>query len=260
MSNNYSGTNATMGKRKIRAYDNGAGRKFARTMGFSRRSAGAPRSISLRVVDKAVGKALKKRSIVTPEQKYTDLISTGGAVSTTAVVSHLTGLNLGTTDNTRIGCKITVTKIEFNAFIQLSASAGGGIDAGKIALFIDKTTIGVAPIFSNLASADTLAPYNNNGGSVLIKAANADENFYIIKEWDFSLDANAGVAAAWQADIVRFKCSIPIKRVIRYNNGNAGTVADVISGGFFLGYVGSQAPGATQSSIQYFVRVWYTDS
>lgn len=259
MADNYSGRNAQMGKRKIRDYDSGAAKKFSRSMGFTRRRVAVPRVVPMNI-DRAVGLALKKRSIPTPEQKYTDLISTGGALSTTAVVSHLTGLALGTTDNARIGCKIIVTKIEFNGFAQLSASAGGGVDAGKISLFIDKQTIGVAPVFSNLASADTLTPYNNNGGSVLIKSANNDDGFYIIKDWDYSLDARAGVAAAWQSDIVRFKCSIPIRRVVRYNNGNAGTVADVISNGFFLGYVGSQAAGATQSTLQYFVRVWYTDA
>lgn len=259
MSDNYTGSNSQLGKRKIRAYSNGAASKFARTMGFKRRHVSVPRIIPMNI-DKAVGKALKKRSIATPEQKYVDTLSTGASLSTTQAVVLLNGLILGTTDNTRIGTKITVTKIEMNGLAQLSATAGGGLDAGKVALFIDRQVGSAAPAFSNLASADTFAPYNHNGASVLIKSGNMDDEFYIIKEWDYSLDARAGVAGAWQGDVVRFKAEIPIRRVVHYNNGNAGTVADIISNAFYLGYIGSQAAGATATSLQYFIRIWYTDS
>lgn len=259
MSNNYTGSNARQGKRKRTSGPREMlVSRLSRKLFFKGPRPAVPQMSSM-VFDKAVGRALKARMITPPEQKFRDTISTDAIISTTETVVLLNGLVLGTTDETRVGTKIRVTKVELNGFIQLSGVAGGGLDVGKISLFVHKQVNGATTAFSVLGTSATPAPYNDNGNAVCLKNGNNADDYYIIKDWDYSLDSNAGVSGAWQFDTLRIKCEVPINRVVVFNNGNAGTVADIISNAFYLGTLGSHVAGASQTSFQYFARVWYTD-
>lgn len=253
----YTGNNRTYGsaKRKRTGDRSNFASKLSRRL-FSK-GVSAP---SAAVMDRAVGKALKKRYIQGPEQKYIEKISTGIDVSSTATVFLLNNLALGTTDNSRVGSKVRITKVELCAFMSLNPAASGGSDAGKLSLFIQKQVNGLAPGFASAVDSDTNAPYVSNGNSMMLKNATFEDQYYIIKDWDFALDANAGVSGAWQADIIRFKCEVPVNRVVEYDNSNADTVADILKNAVYLGWKGAHtAGGGGTTTLQFIARVFYTD-
>lgn len=250
----YSGSNRTYGSKK-RKLSKRAG-AFADRMGFKRFR--GP-TISVKKIDRLVGKSLKSRNITEPEQKYLETVSTGTSISATENLVLLNAMFLGTTDNQKIGNKIRVTKLEINAIVALSPTAAGGRDFGKVSLFIDKQADGQAPGFSSAIGSNSQTPYTNNGGNILIKNANLEHMFYIIKDWDYVLDSTAGVSGTWQQNVCRMKAEIPINRVVQYNNADTGTITEIMTNSFYLGFLGSQTAGATESIIAYFVRLWYTD-
>lgn len=255
----YTGNNSKYGsaKRKRTGDRSNFASKLSRSLFFKN-----PISLSSKpALDKAIGQALKKRHINSPEQKYVEFISTGVSVSATETLVLLNGISLGTTDNSRIGERIRVTKIEFNAFMSLNPAASGGSDVGKLSLFIDKQVNGSATEFTTAINSDVPAPYTDTGNSICLKNAAFEDSYYIIKDWDWTLDANAGVSGAWQADIMRFKCEVPINRIVRYDNSNAGNITDIITNAIYLGFIGAHtAGGGGTSTLAYFARVWYTDA
>lgn len=254
----YTGNNSKYGsaKRKRTGDRSNFASKLSRNLFFKN-----PISLSSKPsLDKAIGRALKKRMIASPEQKYVELISTGTSVSSTETLVLLNGISLGTTDNSRIGQKIRITKLEFNGFMSLNPAASGGSDTGKVSLFLDKQANASATAFAVAINSDVAAPYTDNGNSMMLKNATHEKVYYIIKDWDYTLDANAGVSGAWQADIMRFKCEVPINRVIVYDNSNAGNITDIISNSMWLGFKGAHTSGGGgTSTIAYVVRVWFTD-
>lgn len=221
---------------------------------------GAP--MTVQSFDKMFSKALKTRHISTPEQKYKE-VEFSGTISTTSAITLVNGMAQGDANGTRDGLKIIITKIEFEAQLIMSSTAVSGFDRGKVSIFIDKQANGAAPIFSSIVGSALLAPYTNSTGATpLLKNGQFDDQFYIIKDWDYVLDANAfnDAAGVWQRDAMHLKYNKPLRRVIEYNLGNAGTVADIVSNAIYIGGLGGQAAGATATSFSYLVRIWYTDA
>lgn len=246
------GRNYQQGKRNTgRSSFNGAS-GFRRRMGFSKRRSIVP-FMNLKVMDAAVGRGLKKRLIQEGEQKVIETAVTDGAVSLTNVLNLLNGIQLGSTTGTRVGSKVRITKIQVLGDLRLSTTATNGLDRGKMTLFIDKQTNGAAPLYStdtDLSSLYTPANYP------FFKTNAYEDAFYIIKELDWILEANY----SGQQNAFVFKWDIPINRVVKYNSGNAGTVADIVSNAVYFAYRGSIAAGAAASGISFRARVWYTDS
>lgn len=261
MSDSYSGSNRSYGSAKRKR---SGGVRSASASKLSRRMFGhrvAPQ-LSAAVFDKAVGRALKARHIEAPEQKYLETIFENFEVLSTPTITLLNGLQVGTTDNTRIGNKIRVTKVELIMTMIMSATNSlGGRDQGKLALFIHKDANGDVPLFENGIGTNTDAVYTSNGGigGLSLKNANNESQFYIIKDWDWVLDATAGVSGAWQRNTLKFKCNIPINRITQYNNSDAGTIADIEKNALYLGWAGSTVTGATATVASGIVRVFYTD-
>lgn len=265
MPNNYSGSNVGQGKRK-RTVSGFAGRdgyasKLSRKLFYQKGPVGAP-LLNSKTIDKFVARSLRTRMIQSPEQKYAEVVGTGVALNTTTVVVLMSGMVQGDGPTNRTGNKVHVTKVEFAAYLVLSPDAVTGSDNGKIALFIYKQPNAVAPVFTAVPNSPNNAVYNSNGTSSypLLKNALQEDQFYIIKEWDFTLDANAGVVGDWQGDGQVFKCHVPVSRIIEYNAGSAGNITDCVKNAFYLGYVGTQAAGAAQSLMTYYTRIWYTDA
>lgn len=264
MSQFYTGSNAKYGKRKIgRTGDSAAGALSKRL--FFKKGSGASPLLNTKSIEKIINKTLKKRMITPPEQRYFETTLTASTISTTSVMTLLSGVLQGDTPGTRTGSKIRVTKIELVGLVEMSDTAVTGSDNGKISIFIHKQANGVAPgAFAGTPSSSATAPYNSNGAVSypLLKNSLYEDEFYIIKDWDFTLDANAYNVAttAWQQDSFNIKAEIPINRVIKYNAGNAGTIVDCIKNAIYIGYVGTQAPGAAASFITWYSRIWFTDA
>lgn len=256
------GSNAQYGakKRKASAPSRGFASALSRNLYYMKGPRG-PAPMTVQSFDKFFNKAMIKRNIAVPEQKWKE-IESAGTISATQGLVLLNGLALGDSQGTRTGTKVVVTKVEMIANLILSATAAAGYDAGKIALFVDKQANGASPIFSAGGGTSTIAPYTNNaGGPPLIKNAIYDDQFYIVKDWDYCLDGNYGiVGTSQQRDCATLKCNMPLRRVVNYNLLNNGTVTDIVTNAIYLGYIGSQAAGATATSFSYILRVWYTDA
>lgn len=256
------GKNSQYGSAKKRKHSR-TGRSEASTL--SRQlffKGGVTPQISPMVFDRAVGRALKARRITTPEQKFFEVPFTSFSNSVTSAITLLSGIGLGDTTTQRAGAKIRITKIEATIQLFLSSTAGGGQDAGKFSIFIQKQCNGVAPIFETAPLSAVPAPYNSNGTNSypILKNSLFEDQFYIVKDWDYCLDANAGDSTlGWQSDTCHLKCEVPINRVIEYNNGNAQSVADCIRNAIWLGRVGGQAGGATATAWNGLTRIWFTD-
>lgn len=257
-----SGTNAQYGraKRKRSGPQRGFASALSRNLFFNKGPQGAP--MTVQSFDKMFSRSLARRHISTPEQKYKE-VEVSTTVSTTQALSLINGMVQGDTNATRDGLKIVITKLEFECQLIMSETATGGFDRGKISLFIDKNANGAAPLFSTITGSAVIAPYTNSTGfTPLLKNGQFDDQFYIIKDWDYVLDANSfnGPATVWQRDTVHLKYNKPLRRVIEYNLGNAGTVADIVTNAMYVGRIGGQAAGATATSMAFLVRIWYTDA
>lgn len=269
MPENYTGTNAGMGSKK-RGRDGPLSNYRPAKLMRSKGGFGPP--MSVKNVNKIINTNLKRKNIAAPEQKYIEL---SGAVDISNVANGtvvlLNGMAEGDTELTRTGIKIRTTKMEFVATITMSPTAALGSDNGKVSLFVHRQANNAGTSFSLASGSGGLAPYwlGATPGYPLVKAAMQEDEYYIIKDFDYSLDAKAigsslivgGVTTTtdWQADCQVLKCSVPISRVVQYNGGNAGTVADIIRNAFYLGFGGVQAAGVTATNMSYITRLWYTD-
>lgn len=261
MSNTFAATNSKYGsaKRKRGFNPSMAASKLSRKLFF--------KQFPVPNVDKAVGRALKSRLIHSPEQKFIEVIGDGTTISTSAVMTLLNPILEGDNEQNRSGAKVRVTKIEFVASLILGNLAAGGADRGLVSLFIKKQTNAAAPsALVGASGSGNSVPYTSvaAGAVSVLKTALQEDEYYIIKDWQYSLDSNASLgtiaAPEWQRDSLHLRCSIPLSRVIHYNDANGGTVADIIINAIYLGYVGSQTNTADiRTSIQYVARVWFTD-
>lgn len=245
------GNNFQQGKRKRGFNPSMRASKLSRRLFYKGRPAAA--RVTPMVIDKAIGRSLKKRLIQEPEQKVHEVQITDGAVSTTNVINLLNGLQLGDTVATRTGNKVRITKIQILGDIRLSTTATNGLDRGKLTLYIDKQTNGAAGLYSTDTDASSLY---TPAAYPFFKTNAWQDAYYIIKELDWVLDANYG----GQQNAFTFKWDVPIDRLIKYNSGNAGTVADIVTNAFYLGYRGSIAAGAAASGITFRSRIYFTDS
>lgn len=230
---------------------------FADRMGFGKRARLAP------VVDvqKVVNRTLKKRNISMPENKFHDVGFVGTAVNTAAAVTLLNGIASGDTASTRDGAKFRITKIEVTLQLILSATAAGGYDAGKVSVFVYKPANLTAPTMAAGVNTTTSCYWNNGTNPYpVLKNALAEDNFYIVKDFDYCLDANTALAGpAYQTDSCHLKVEVPVNRVVEYTNATTGVVADILKNSVWLGYVGSQAAGAGNTTMNGLCRVWFQD-
>lgn len=245
------GRNNQQGKRKRGFNPSMAASKLSRRLFFKGRK--APFRFTPMDIDKQVGKSLKNRLIQMPEQKVHEVQVTEGAVSTTNVINLLNGLQTGDTAAIRTGGKVRITKIQVLGDIRLSTTATNGTDRGKLTLYIDKQTNGAAGLYSTDTDASSLY---TPASYPFFKTNAWQDAYYVIRELDWVLDANY----SGQQNTFNFKWDVPIDRIIHYNSGNAGTVADIVTNAFYLGYRGSIAAGAAASGITFRSRIYYTDS
>lgn len=256
-----SGTNAQLGKNKRkRGSQRGFASALSRNLFYGKGNA-QRMPMTVQSFDKFFQKSMLKRNIAVPEQKWKEFESLT-TISATQGLVLVNGLALGDSQGTRTGTKIVITKVEFIATLILSATAASGFDTGKIAIFVDKQANGAAPIFSAGGGTSTIAPYTNTSGAPpLLKNAIYDDQFYIVKEWDYALDGNYGiVGTSNQRDCAIIKCNIPLRRVVNYNLLNNGTVTDIVTNALYIGAIGQQTAGATATSFSYIMRMWYTDA
>lgn len=172
--------------------------------------------------------------------------------TTTAVVLLLNGMAQGTTASTRVGRKIMIKSIQW----KISAAAESLLNqvGSRIhwALVWDKQSNGAAPAYTDIY--DTATPTS------MFNISNSSR-FVILKSDDVVVTGvnnngtNMATVGAHQIINGYRRCELPVQ----YNAGNAGTVADIQTGGLFLVYVGDIAAGTSDVDMTGVVRIRYTD-
>lgn len=194
------------------------------------------------------------RALVRPgpsEDKYIHTTLASQNVDTIGAIVLLNGATLGTDVDDRIGRQTRLKRVEGNLH-SFSTSGTGTRQVHRIILFYDLMTDGVAPDFSEL-----LYPSATYG----VRNPIFNSRFLVVDDWQFSIGDDVAANQGNGDPGVRvhqfdYKLDLPVQ----YNGQNNGTVADLQSGGLFLGYMGSNANGVTAGAITGVVRVWFRDS
>lgn len=192
------------------------------------------------------------------EEKYyaiNGLLNANSAV-TWQFASALQGLVQGTTQTTRLGNRIYVKRLELS--VTLGANVGMGLN-GSICRFVvyhNRNTGGTGSALSGLLiTYDQLFDTNTFDA---LRAINQKGRATILKDGVYPMMAtssNAGTTVVTTSGPVNFRVRIPINKTIVYN-GNAGTIADLITDDYGVGFCSDDA-----ACCQIYIRskVIFTD-
>ena len=163
---------------------------------------------------------------------------------TTGAVTLLNGVARGDDINQRVGRRVRLASLQ--ASIVNYVTPATGIDQTHRCLIVyDKQSNGVAPAITDvLVSASTVA------------MPNLDNRQRFVILYDKLMHLNA---AAEPGSMVAFKINKRLPYGVQFNSGDAGTVADIQTGGLFFITIGSIAAGGTAGTFSGRVRVRYTD-
>lgn len=204
--------------------------------------------VLLRVPNKSNNKVVRKtqnkrKSIPSVELKSVD-VATQVATDTTGSLTLLNGIVPGVGFSQRLGRMVAMQRADI--FVNSVVTAATGIDQyQRVLVVMDRQANAAAPAITDiLMSVSISAQYN------LINAA----RFRILSDRRLYLNAagEPGSGKAW-------KISLPMSSRVRYNDGTAGTVADIATNSVYFITIGSVAAGATAGSTGFNSRVRYTD-
>jgi len=157
------------------------------------------------------------------EQKFKDTAlsfpANGGSVGITAATGMLNlDLAQGLTASTRIGYKVVIKSIQLKLSFHLAAGATGN-DIYHFYLVLDTATNGANPALADIFDAPgTIGEEMRNIAS--------GNRFKILKHFQVRLSADAGVAGAFDGDIVQeslyLKCNIPVTY-----SGTTGVITEI---------------------------------
>lgn len=164
---------------------------------------------------------------MTPEVKVLDT-DFNVQPSSTGAVTIINGMAPGTSNSTRIGQKIEVTSIDYKLSYQITSTdltEQTGIvnsDICAFAIVYDRQSNGGAPTWSDIFTNSTAinAPMGHR--------ITANFERFEVLACERLLVSTAGTNVAYAERHVR--CN----HEVRYNNGTAGTIADIQSGGLFV--------------------------
>lgn len=189
------------------------------------------------------------------EYKYLDYSNPGVNVYDAGVVSLMNACIQGLDSiSDRIGRKITMKSIQVRGIIantvaQLNAANFvGGTDCMKVAIVLDKQTNGAAPTLADIfnTSGAVNAPFSNT------TVSNVDR-FTVLYETLLTICATG-------SNIAKFDVTIPCNIDTRFNAGNAGNSADIVSGGLYIVFVDQNNTATNQTTASWISRVILTDS
>jgi len=157
----------------------------------------------------------------------------------------LNGIARGDEINERVGREVTLRSIQFN-FTPHVTVATGTDQQQRVLLVYDRQTNATALTAAQvLLTADTVAPRNLENR----------KRFKILFDRTFALNASGEPGSAVTRRFYR-----KLRHPVSFNAGDAGTVADIVTGSLYLVVVGSNAPGVTAGSVIFATRIRYTDN
>lgn len=199
------------------------------------------------------------------EKKLFDLGVGDVAVNTTGAFQLLNGLVRGTgLYGERVGAQITMDSIEIsgkvghNGYMGAANATATQQQVARLIVVRDKQTNGA--IFSLTDLLDTATANALYQGDWLGRY-----EILLDKRWvcpSMTTDASGNPSLVSQPGGVHaFYFKIPCKRKVHYNNGNAGTVADIDQGSIYMLWVGDNAASVTAAcTARVGVMAHYTDA
>jgi len=180
-----------------------------------------------------------------PEKKWKD-VSTAATFDLTGTLALLNGLDRGDDDGSRIGRKVTLKSLELRGVAKATVETGLA-QAIRVIVVYDSQTNAAAPgITDILNTADAVSLRNMNGST----------RFKVLIDWYGALGDATGDQRqpAFMHEYRKF--SLPMQ----FNNGDAGTVADIVMGSIYMVTVGELAAGATAGAGTIRTRIRYIDN
>lgn len=181
------------------------------------------------------------------EWKYTERIVDGPIDNSAMALFILNNMAQGSSASTRIGLKISVQSVELRWYSR--ATPFGGTDqVHRFWLFIDKQANGTLPLPNE---------YLLNPNTLAMRNLNYRKRFKTVMDRAYICNASAE-PFDHKYNHVYIKFRKPL--LVEYNNGNTGTIADIVSNSLIFGYVSNIAPGATAGQVYGNIRIRYTDN
>ena len=183
------------------------------------------------------------------ELKYVDVPDTLTTFTDGGLGFLLNGLAPGTGASQRIGKKVTLKSIQLRASIGASI-AGASPFQGMCRVFIlyDKQTNASLPTIGNiLETVHGTSPMNMDNR----------ERFVVLYDRQIALDQNGGNVSS------QIKMYKRLNLTTVFNNGAAGTVADINSGSILIVFISEQVnntPATNSPVVRWYSRIRYEDA
>lgn len=182
------------------------------------------------------------------EFKAIDRAAGNYAVDTAGVFALLNGCGLGSDIGDRIGRQILLRSVLVEGYIQ--SLPGSGVDqVGRVLIVYDRQSNGVLPAITDILAGAGVA------------AVTAPRNLSNRHRFKIMFDQRFALNASGESDAIKLvKFYRRLRHPVEFNAGDAGTIADIISGALIQVTIGSTPPGATAASMTVCTRVRYTDN
>jgi len=171
-------------------------------------------------------------------------VSTALAINTTSAMLLLNGIERGDDINQRNGREVTMKSIQLK--MATTVTAGDGTDQiHRVLVVYDRQTNG-APLTTAqvLQTTDCFSPRNLENR----------KRFKILFDRTYNLNASGEPGSK---HVLRFYRRL--LHPITFNGGDAGNVADIITGSLYMIVVGSNVAGVTAGSSTGTCRIRYQD-
>lgn len=222
-----------------------------------RRRAPAPQSGGSKVwqgIKKVGGMAIKALSMLNSEEKNITFTKSSTISTATSDITLINGLQQGTTDSTRVGDDVRFKSL-FIRMAILQNSLGGTSQPIRIIVLRDNQSNGAAPSGTNILTNanDYLSPLN----------LDYSRRFKILKDKMISVHQNGSAMQLlkWYFDLDKQQTHTGGKGSTQhrtdYGLGNAGTVADISTGAYYIVFLSNSADGPI---VEYTSRMRYVDN
>jgi hypothetical protein len=166
------------------------------------------------------------------------------AADTTGAIALLNGIVPGVGFSQRIGRQVRCHGMEVN--VKCQVTSGTGVDQTQRVLIVqDRQANGAALTIADVLTAVGTVTFPN-----LINQA----RFKILSDTVVDLNATAEAGS-----IKSFRLRLPVKAVTQFNDGNAGTIADIVTNSFYVLAMGSIVAGALAGTATVNCRYRFTD-
>jgi len=193
-----------------------------------------------------LGPNVAQRGLVLGQGEFKSVDVSGDLTcDTSAQARLLNGIARGDEINERVGREVTLRSIQFN--FTPHVTVGTGVDQQqRVLLVYDRQTNATALTAAQvLLTVDTVAPRNLENR----------KRFKILFDRTYALNASGEPGAQVTRRFYR-----KLRHPVSFNAGDAGTVADIVTGSLYIIVIGTNVPGVGAGAVFYAARIRYTDN